>query len=629
MWFRIASALTPHGRDPWVGYAVSAVAVALATPLVVLLEQWVHRGISVYLLPVVLAAGLYGRGPGLLAVVLAVVGYTLLVVNPSFPLSEDALHRISVLLLLLVAALVLAEVVATLRQRAERRLSQSQQRFRTLIEHSSDVIALLDRDGVVTYLSPSTSRVLEDLPGGIVGRQMSSLIHPADQDRFEQVCADLLMNPGQTCTFRHRARGHAGRWCWLEITATQLLDEPVLGAVVLNMRDVSAEVEAQQHLEERVEARTRELAALYQADELLHRSLRLEDVARALAEAAIELLGGSVSIVAVWDREHTRLVPLAAQGVDPEFQARLAGLPAVEELRQATIRAGEMVVDDLHNDPRIAPEIRAVFQEFGLRSAFSVPMTLGSEVLGTFSVDSPQPAAFGVTEQRLLRALAQRGALAIQNARLYEQAGQLAALEERQRLARELHDSVSQVLYGIALTSSTAARVREREPSRLGGLLQDVLTLAEGGLAEMRALIFELQPEALHQEGLVAALDKQAAAVQARHGIAVHTTLGPEPAVPETVKEALYRIGQEALHNAAKHARAHAVQVTLAVEGEALALTVSDDGRGFDPTGSFPGHLGLRSMQERATAAGGTLHVESAPGQGTRVCAQVALTPAG
>ena len=151
----------------------------------------------------------------------------------------------------------------------------------------------------------------------------------------------------------------------------------------------------------------------------------------------------------------------------------------------------------------------------------------------------------------------------------------------------------------------------------VGSLLQEVLTLAKGGLAEIRAaLIFELQPVALQQEGLVASLEKQALAIQARHGITVRTALGPEPSVPLAVKEALYRVVQEALHNTAKHARAHTVEIALTTEAQELVLSVSDDGCGFDPTASFPGHLGLRSMRERATAAGGTLHVESTPEPG-------------
>jgi len=211
----------------------------------------------------------------------------------------------------------------------------------------------------------------------------------------------------------------------------------------------------------------------------------------------------------------------------------------------------------------------------------------------------------------------------LENARLYEESRGKAALEERQRLARELHDSVSQALYGIALNASAAEAVRETAPDRLGGLLSEVLVLAEAGLAEMRALIFELRPESLEQEGLVAALQKQAAAVRARHGIDVRCTVGSEPPVPLAVKEALYRIAQEALQNAARHAGARRVELVLEVGVGELVLRIGDDGRGFDPRGRFPGHLGLRSMQERAAAVGGSLEVESEPGRGARVQASV------
>src|SRR5215472_7219058 len=139
----------------------------------------------------------------------------------------------------------------------------------------------------------------------------------------------------------------------------------------------------------------------------------------------------------------------------------------------------------------------------------------------------------------------------------------------------------------------------------------------------MRGLIFELRPEALATEGLVAALGKQAASVQARHAVLVQTDLGDEPAVPLGAKQELYRIAQEALQNTVKHAHAHRVDLVLRQTPSDVTLAVHDDGVGFDPSGSFPGHLGLRSMRERVGHLGGTLQIESAPGHGTRILAYV------
>jgi signal transduction histidine kinase len=147
----------------------------------------------------------------------------------------------------------------------------------------------------------------------------------------------------------------------------------------------------------------------------------------------------------------------------------------------------------------------------------------------------------------------------------------------------------------------------------------------------MRGLIFELRPESLEREGLVAALSKQAAAVQARHEVLVQTELCDEPALPLRSKQELYRIAQEAVQNTVKHAQAHTVDLALRqTAGGDVILAVADDGVGFDPSGAFPGHLGLRSMRERVSHLGGTLQIASAPGHGTRILAYIpSETPLG
>jgi signal transduction histidine kinase len=153
--------------------------------------------------------------------------------------------------------------------------------------------------------------------------------------------------------------------------------------------------------------------------------------------------------------------------------------------------------------------------------------------------------------------------------------------------------------------------------------LEYILSLARTGLAEMRALIFELRPESLETEGLVAALSKQAAAVQARHEVLIETELCEEPSLSLPVKQELYRVAQEALHNTVKHAGASQVNVRLGRTDEAIILEIRDNGKGFDATGSFPGHLGLLSMQERVKHLEGVLSIESTPGEGTTVRVQV------
>ena len=210
---------------------------------------------------------------------------------------------------------------------------------------------------------------------------------------------------------------------------------------------------------------------------------------------------------------------------------------------------------------------------------------------------------------------------------LYEQTQELVSLQERQRLARELHDSVSQTLYGIGLGAYTAREALESDPEQAMASIDYVLTLAEAGLAEMRALIFELRPESLEREGLVAALTKQVAVLRTRYKLTVEADLGEEPNLSLEMKHALYRIAQEAFHNIVKHARASTVVLRLTEQANEIILEVRDNGRGFDPEGLFPGHLGLRSMHERVTKMGGTLSIVSVAGQGTCVGARMPIEP--
>jgi signal transduction histidine kinase len=250
----------------------------------------------------------------------------------------------------------------------------------------------------------------------------------------------------------------------------------------------------------------------------------------------------------------------------------------------------------------------------------SVPMVANEQLVGFMTLTHEEPHRYADHDVELVAVVANHIATAVENARLHGQARRLAAIEERQRLARELHDSVSQALYGISLGAQTARTLLDRDPGAVGQPLDYVVELAQVGMAEMRALIFELRPESLEVEGLAAALEKQAAAISARQRIAVDVTVGAEPDwLSLSQKEALYRIAQESMHNTVKHAKASWIGLRLATTPQSVVLEIVDDGRGFDTGGAFPGHLGLISMRERMTNIGGQLRIDSRPGEGTTV----------
>ncbi len=221
-----------------------------------------------------------------------------------------------------------------------------------------------------------------------------------------------------------------------------------------------------------------------------------------------------------------------------------------------------------------------------------------------------------------------RAEAALRDSERAEREARLAAREaqaaERARLARDLHDSVSQALFSMTMHARTAQLALARIPHSDGGPLTravgQVRELAAGALAEMRALILELRPDALAEEGLVSALARQAAAISARERLPV-TVEGPDDRLPlsDQAAEHCYRVALEALHNTVKHAAAGHVTVTVTAAGGSVQVSVADDGSGFDPGLTRPGHLGLRTMAERARAVGGDLELVAAPGAGTRV----------
>ena len=260
------------------------------------------------------------------------------------------------------------------------------------------------------------------------------------------------------------------------------------------------------------------------------------------------------------------------------------------------------------------------------KSWLGVPMLDGDQVTGILSVQNlDRENAFDESDIRLLQMFAASMSIALENARLYEQSKQIAVLEERQRLGRELHDSVTQSLYGITLYAQAAAgKLSAHQLERTRQYIEDIQNTAQESLADMRLLIYELRPPVLDQEGLVSALQSRLLSVENRAGIKASVQSNLTGRLPPETEEGLYQIAREALNNTIKHARARNILVNIREMPEAVAMSISDDGVGFDPqTAGHKGCLGLSAMQERAAAQGWIFRVESAPGNGTRIHVEV------
>jgi signal transduction histidine kinase len=284
-----------------------------------------------------------------------------------------------------------------------------------------------------------------------------------------------------------------------------------------------------------------------------------------------------------------------------------------------------LLVADVRNEPRYLPVPEAP----EIRSQVCVPLKTKEAVIGVLSAESEHVHAFDESDLAVLQSLAIQAAVALENARLYQQAHQLAVLEERQRLARELHDAVTQTLFSASLIAEALPALWERDQEEGRQLLRELRQLSRGALAEMRTLLLELRPAALAEANMGDLLRQLGEAVTGRTGVPVQVVVEGKCRLPTDVHVALYRIAQEAMNNVVKHAGARQVDVTLRCTyvsadidrepRERVELVVTDDGRGFDPDSVPPDRLGLGIIRERAQAIGAGLQIISQPGQGTQI----------
>jgi PAS domain S-box-containing protein len=247
------------------------------------------------------------------------------------------------------------------------------------------------------------------------------------------------------------------------------------------------------------------------------------------------------------------------------------------------------------------------------------PIRRGKQTIGFLNLESTKSGFFTETHAQRLGGFADQAAVAIQNAQSFLQVQQLAALEERQRLARDLHDAVSQTLWSASLVADLLPTVWEQDTVKGREQLRRLSQLTHGALAEMRLLLLELRPAALAQMKIEDLLRQLTEATISRTQIDISLEVEGQCKLTSAIQVALYRIAQEALNNATRHAMATRIDVRLHCTAEQGELMVSDNGHGFDPANVPAGHLGLAIMRERAAAIGAGLEIASQPNQGTRV----------
>jgi two-component system nitrate/nitrite sensor histidine kinase NarX len=254
----------------------------------------------------------------------------------------------------------------------------------------------------------------------------------------------------------------------------------------------------------------------------------------------------------------------------------------------------------------------------GMQSWMWVPLAVKSRVIGGIGVAHHKRNYFTSHHANLALSVANQAAITMVNSELNKQTQALAVLEERQRLARNLHDAINQSLFSAGLIAEVLPRLWDRDEEAARRSLEDLRKLTRGAMAEMRALLAELRPSTLTDAELGDLLRLLGNAFTGRTNIPAQTTIAGQGSLPADVQVAIYRVCQEALNNVAKHASASRVEIDLVHEENAIELSIRDDGQGFDPEQTISGHYGLSMMHERAEGVGARLSITSQPGHGTQ-----------
>jgi len=372
-----------------------------------------------------------------------------------------------------------------------------------------------------------------------------------------------------------------------------------------------------------LEKRNMEMEALYQADEKILRNVSMNQVFQTLVNVAVDMLHADRSVVFAWDDKKTKVMPRVSHGFSPKSLKALEFAEGEGIVGQVLTTGRAVMVADL-NPEDLRPDVRAAISEEGIKSFVHLPIVVDHKVVAVFNVAFTRPDVIGEDTVRLFSALTHRASLSVANMELFEQTKDLAVMEERNRLARDLHDSAKQKAFAALAQLGTVRGILNGNGSSVSIHLNEAENLVSDVIQELTFLVQEIYPIALQEKGLSTALRDYIYEWENRNDIKVQLVSRDDRRLHLEAEQTLYRVTQEALANVARHSKARRVDMSLVYNNDSVQLSLSDDGCGFD-VGSKSYGMGLRSIRERVSSIRGTVQIQSAPGHGTRILVQVPI----
>jgi PAS domain S-box-containing protein len=502
--------------------------------------------------------------------------------------------------------------------------------YRNLFETAGDGLIINDVEtGRVVEANPAAAAMHGYTLEEFTGLLPTAYLHPDSQPAFTADVETAQPGKGIEGLAVHIRRDKSTFYADVRRTALTYKDRPCILSAI---RDVTRRVQAEQLLRQRVEAHAREQSMLLEISRSLASALELPP------ELILEEMRKVVEYTraALFMPEDPDLVVKAVCGPQPLSQAVPIRI-RIKDPETLALLFNEILpirIADVSGADPAAQSLRSLLGDYadlllaGVKSWMWVPIAVKSRVIASVGVAHDKLDFFTAHHATLALTVANQAATTMVNADLYEHARDLATLEERQRLAQNLHDAVNQSLFSAGLIAEVLPRLWERDPDEARRSLEDLRRLTRGALAEMRVLLAELRPSTLTDAELGDLLRLLSNAFTGRTNIPVALRLNGEGGLPAETQVMFYRICQEALNNIAKHADARRVEIDLSRNEEGLELHICDDGRGFVTSELAPsGHYGLGMMRERAEAVKAAFTITSQPGHGTEITLRWRETP--
>jgi signal transduction histidine kinase len=380
------------------------------------------------------------------------------------------------------------------------------------------------------------------------------------------------------------------------------------------------EIVAHQQTENALRSSEKRIQLLQKLTSELATTVTRSEVSTLIAETVVTAVGGNLGMIVTRSDDGSHVEILGAKGVAEEILHQFRWTPL--DLAFPTtdvVRTGEPLwIETVEEYAARFPHLRSFITQTKSEAASITPLVINGQTVGAIGISFPHPMQFGDDEQVFFQSLAQQCAQALERARMYEEAQKFAAEVERQRIAQDLHDDLSQILYSINVIGQSLPHLWEQNASQAKEQLQNLNALTQAATAEMRTLLLELRPERLAQSNLKDLFEQLIRAVQGRRQIAISSVVEMEHALSDNTHLALYRITQECLNNIVKHSAATQATILLRVRDQQFDLRIQDNGRGFDPHIKTTG-FGLQGMRERANSICASFEVITAPGQGVKI----------